>query len=199
MRRARTKIRTFVVAFGAMAAIHGIAIRSALAADCIQPDQIKVDTVDRPFAQERYLTGISEPLKSEGQLKITADKISWHMKKPFDVETVLTPDSITQSIDGGPAEPAAPDASGLSASITRLFASVLQGHWSELESVFKVSKDAPAGTNWIVSLEPIDAQMQKVVGKIEVAGCKDISAITVTRPNGDRDVIDFAPGSATTP
>ena len=181
----------FVIALGVAAAITA---DSALAADCIQPDQLKVDTVDRRFTQERTLTGIAEPLKSAGQLKITADKISWHMKTPFDVETVLTPDSITQSIDGGPAEPAAPDASGLSATITRLFASVLQGHWSELQSVFQITKSTEAaGAPWTVSLTPIDAQMQKVVGKIEVAGCTDISAITVARPNGDRDVITFDP------
>jgi len=173
-----------------------LAIYPAAADDCIQPDQIKIETIDRPFVQERFFAGTPDPLRSEGDLKVTKEKISWHMTKPFDVETVLTATAITQSIDGGPAQPTGPAGSDLSASIVRLFSSLLQGHWSELQSVFTISKTASAsGAPWSVSLEPIDPQMHKIIGKIEVIGCKDISTIKVDHQNGDHEVMTFGTGS----
>jgi len=174
--------------------------RSAVAASCIQPDELKIESISRSFVQERFLAGMSKPLHSEGQLKVTPEMISWHMLKPFDVETVLTPTSITQSIDGGPPQPAGAEGSDLNATIARLFASLLQGHWSELQSMFRVSRDAsPTGGPWSVILEPIDPQMQKILGKLEVQGCTDISGIKIDHQNGDHEVITFAPGSTSAP
>jgi hypothetical protein len=184
-----------------VAALSGVlSAHGAVADQCIQPDELRIETIDRSFVQERFLAGISGPLRSEGQLKVMAEKISWHMLKPFDVETVLTPSSITQSIDGGPPQPTGPEGSDLSASIARLFASLLQGHWADLQSVFHISKGtAPKGDPWSVALEPIDPQMQKILGKIEVQGCTDISRIKIDHQNGDHEVITFEPGGAPAP
>jgi len=184
----------------ALVLANALDAETALAAGCIEPDHLKMEEIDRSFVQERFLAGMSAPLRSEGKLQVTTEKISWHMMKPFDVETVLTPTSITQSVNGGPPQPTGPDGSGLSASIARVFASLLQGHWSELQSVFQVAKPAVAeGAPWSVSLEPIDPQMQKILGKIEVLGCTDISTITVDHPNGDHEVIKFDQNSPSAP
>jgi hypothetical protein len=177
-----------------------IGAQEMAAAECISPDNLHVDTIDKPFTQERYLTGMSAPLKSEGDLKVTKDQISWHMTKPFNVETLITPQGITQSVDGGPAQPVGPGASDLSTSIARLFANLLQGKWGELETFFHVSKGAAApGTPWSISLKAIDPQMQKVFGTIDVEGCKDISTIRVDHENGDHEVIHFDAGDSSVP
>jgi hypothetical protein len=169
-----------------------------MAETCVQPDQLHVAAIDRAFVQERFLAGMAEPLKSEGRLKVSAERISWHMTAPFDVETVLTPTAITQSINGGPAQQAGP--ADLSASIARLFASLLQGRWTDLQSVFRVAKGATAsGAPWSVALEPLDPQMQKILGKIEVLGCTDIATIKIGHENGDREVINFQAGSTPAP
>jgi hypothetical protein len=52
---------------------------------------------------------MTSPLVSEGDLKVDGTKISWHMKTPFDLDTIITPEEITQSIDGGPAQPVGGD------------------------------------------------------------------------------------------
>lgn len=172
----------------------------AVSETCIEPDQLKGGAIDRPFVQERFLAGMPDPLMSEGRLKVTTDKISWHMIKPFDVETVLTPEAITQSIDGGPAQPTGPEGSDLSASIARLFAALLRGKWSDLHAVFNVSTEkTEPGAPWSVSLAPIDPQMLKVLGNIQVTGCQDISGIEIDHQNGDREVIKFETGSAPAP
>jgi hypothetical protein len=172
----------------------------AAAETCIQPDQMRVTTIDRAFVQERFLAGMAEPLRSEGRLEVSPEKIRWHMTSPFDVETILTPTEITQAINGGTPQPVAPSASDVSASLARLFGSLLQGRWSDLQSVFRVSKPAAAsGAPWSVSLEALDPQMAKILGNIEVLGCTDISTIKIDHQNGDREVITFAAGAAPAP
>ena len=172
----------------------------AMADTCVQPDQLHVTAIDRPFVQERFLAGMADPLRSEGRLQVSPEKISWHMTSPFDVETILTPTEITQSINGGTPQPMGPSGSDISASIARLFASLLQGRWADLQSVFRVSKGAGApGTPWSVSLEPLDQQMQKILGTIEVQGCTDIATIKIEHENGDREVITFDAGSPPAP
>jgi hypothetical protein len=173
---------------------------AATAETCVEPDKLHVTAIDRAFVQQRFLAGVAEPLRSEGRLKVSPEKISWHMTVPFDVETVLTPTSITQSIDGAPPQQAGPSGSDISASIARLFASLLQGRWTDLQSMFHVSKGATApGSPWSVSLESLDPQMEKILGKIEVLGCADISTIKIERSNGDREVIEFEAGPAPAP
>jgi hypothetical protein len=172
----------------------------AMAETCLQPDQLHVTAIDRPFVQKRFLAGMAEPLRSEGRLKVAPEKISWHMTAPFDVETILTPTAITQSINGGPPQPIGPSASDLSASIARLFANLLQGRWDDLQSMFRVSRGATApGAPWSVSLESLDPQMQKILGSIEVLGCTDIATIKIDHGNGDREVITFDDGPAPAP
>ena len=172
----------------------------AMAETCVQPDQLHVTAIDRPFVQERFLAGMTDPLHSEGRLQVSPEKISWHMTSPFDVETILTPTAITQSINGGTPQPMGPSGSDISASIARLFANLLQGRWSDLQSVFRVSKGASVpGAPWSMSLESLDPQMQKILGKIEVQGCTDIATIKIDHENGDREVINFDAGSPPAP
>jgi hypothetical protein len=165
---------------------------TANASPCPSPDQLKIDKLDRAFTEDRFLSGMKDPLQSEGRIKIVAEKISWHMTAPFDVETILAPDGITQSVDGGPAEAIGPGASEISASIAQSIADLVQGHWDRLQALFDISKPAPnGGPNWTVTLRPRDESLQKVLSGIEVLGCTDISEVHVGHPNGDREVIRF--------
>jgi hypothetical protein len=174
---------------------------TANAGPCPSPDHLKIEKLDRAFTEARFLSGIKEPLRSEGRIKIVADKISWHMTAPFDVETILAPDGITQSVDGGPAEAVGPGPSEIGASIAQSIADLVQGHWDRLQALFEISKPAPnGGANWTVTLHPRDQSLQKILSSIEVLGCTDISEVHVAHPNGDREVIRFNDeGSGQTP
>jgi hypothetical protein len=173
--------------------------RPSIAGTCITPDHLQIDAVNKHFSQERYLNGVDNPLKSEGELKLTRDRIIWHMTAPFDVETVITPQGITQSIDGGPAEPTG-DIAGLGPRIATLFANLLQGRWSELSSVFEVSRKPVApGQPWAVSLQTIDPKLREAISAIDIEGCTDVSKIKINHKNGDYELIHFDAGSASTP
>ena len=149
------------------------------------------------------MNGVDHPLKSSGRLQLTKDRIIWHMMAPFNVETVITPEGITQSVDGGTAQPAG-DVAGLGPQLANLFAGLLQGRWTELESVFKVvEKPGEPNAPWTVSLETIDPALKKAVERIDVQGCTDVTAIEIRHPNGDHENIRFEGdsdgGAAATP
>src|SRR5688572_15464471 len=93
----------------------------AMAETCVQPDQLHVTAICRPFGQESFLAGMTAPMQSEGRLKVAPEKISWHMTSPFDVETILTPTAITRSINGATPQLMGPGGADISASIARLF------------------------------------------------------------------------------
>jgi hypothetical protein len=164
---------------------------SAVAESCPAPDQIHVDGVDKAFSQERTLNGVDHPLKSSGRLKVTKDQIDWHMTEPFEVDTAITPQGITQSVDGGAPQPAG-DVAGLGPQIAKLLAGLMQGRWTELESLFQVEKKpGEAGKPWAVSLDTIDPMLKKAVSRIDVQGCTDVTAIDIQHPNGDHERITF--------
>lgn len=181
--------------------VLGISTSAAMSDTCISPDQLRAQEIDRTFTQDRYMTGMDNPLQSKGRLQVVKDRISWHMTSPFDVETVITPDSITQSIGGAPPSPIAPAASAIGTPIAKSLASLLRGQWSQLESLFDVSHSATMpGAAWVVSLKPLDPNLQAAMGNIEVKGCTDIAIVEITRSNGDREVIHFDPtGTKTGP
>jgi hypothetical protein len=152
--------------------------------------------VDKAFSQERFLNGVDHPLKSSGRLQLAKDRISWHMTAPFDVETIITPQGITQSVDGGTAQPAG-DVAGLGPQIADLFAGLLQGRWTQLQSLFKVVETPGAADKpWSVSLETIDPALKKAVERIDVQGCTEVTAIEIRHPNGDHESIRFEGDSA---
>jgi hypothetical protein len=197
----RRRSRTILVSGIWLAIVSSAPLVSqeAIAGACIKPAQLRIDSVEKHFFQERHLSGVDNPLKSEGALKLTKDRITWHMTVPFDVETVITSQGITQSVDGGPAEPTG-DIAGLGPKIAGLFASLLKGRWNELDTTFNVvQKPIAEGNPWAVSLQTIDPKLEEAISQIEVEGCVDISTIKIMHKNGDYELIRFDPGSASTP
>lgn len=166
--------------------------KQAAAATCPSPDQLKVADVARSFEEQRFLSGMKAPLESQGRLTIQGETIHWHMTEPFDVETILAPDGITQSVDGAPAEPVGPGGAQIGAAIAQAIGDLMQGQWSRLQALFEIAKPASdASGDWIVTLHPIDTNLQKILDRIEVQGCTDITEVRVGHPNGDREVIRF--------
>jgi hypothetical protein len=172
--------------------IVGVLVATEVAA-CPAPDQLHVTSLDRAFTQEKFMSGMSKPLKSEGRLLASADEVVWHMTKPFDVKTTITGKGISQSVDGKPAERAGPESTEVGASIAKAMAALMRGQWSELKTMFTVKPSAPVGAeDWQVLLTPLDQRLQSVLGTIVVRGCEDVSLVEITRPDGDRETIVFS-------
>lgn len=162
---------------------------------CLAPDKLTLGVIDRRFVQLRFLSGLSQPLRSEGRVQVTQDRVSWHMTLPFDVETVITPDGVTQSVNGKPATDVA-GAGAFGGALVRSLADMLQGRWEPLRASFEVTQPATtAGAAWTVRLRPRDATLLALFDRIAVTGCRDVTQVEISHPGGDREVIDFLDGS----
>jgi hypothetical protein len=171
------------------ALISGVVSGSAAVA-CPKPDQLRASSLDRTFTQEKFVSGMSKPLKSEGRIMASGDEIVWHMKKPFDVKTTIAPSGISQSVDGKPAEAAG--AAEIGAMVAKSMAAMMRGRWSDLKTMFSVTLPSPQEEgSWLVVLKPLDERLQGVLGTITVHGCSDVSDVEIVRPDGDRESIHF--------
>ena len=159
---------------------------------CPSPETLNGGALDRAFTQEKSISGVDHPLRSTGRLEAESDKIVWHMLTPFDVKTTITPDGITQSFDGGPANEVATGSNEISSMIARTMASMMRGDWESLKSIFAISMPATAGEgDWAVVLNPLDDRLGKLLGQITVRGCEEVSTVDIARPDGDREHIQF--------
>jgi len=165
---------------------------AAFARACPKPEALRIDALARQFTQEKFLQGRNAPLISTGRFTVADDTVVWHMTEPFDVETVISPEGITQSIDGAPAEAVAPGAAQFGARIATSMASLMRGQWDELNSMFRVVVLPTSWKeNWVVTLTPLDDRLADVLGEITVRGCTDVETVLIARGEGDREVIRF--------
>ncbi len=172
-------------------AVLGLALASPAFA-CPAPTELRATALDRHFTEEKLVSGMSKPLGSEGRLTASADEVVWHMTSPFDVKTTITPNGITQSIDGGTPSAVAPGAAEMGAGIAKSMAALMRGQWEELKALFDVAlPTAPAAGPWQVTLKPLDQRLQGVLGTITVHGCADVSMVEIARADGDRETIRF--------
>lgn len=195
---ARAARETFAVARMKRLLVFTAALLSlaapARAAACPMPDEIREEKVTRAFTQERHIEGMSRPLKSEGVLHAEEGRIVWHMLKPFDVETVITPAGITEAVDGGAPQPVGAGPADMGAGIARSAAALMRGQWTELETIFNVSSPAILDNgDWEILLTPLQARMKSAIGSISVRGCEDVARVEIGGAGGDRQVIEFAP------
>ncbi|MCE9650891.1 MAG: hypothetical protein K8R18_14830 [Parvibaculum sp.] len=178
-----------IVAVSAL--IFGVVVGSAAVA-CPAPDQLRASSLDRAFTQEKFVSGMSKPLKSEGRIIANGDEIVWHMKKPFDVKTTITPDGISQSVDGKPAEASGGGSAEIGAVVAKSMAAMMRGRWSDLKTMFSVTlPSSPGEGGWLVILTPLDERLQSLLGTIAVHGCSDVSDVEIVRPDGDRESVHF--------
>jgi len=165
----------------------------ALAA-CPPPDALKIEKFERSFRQEKTVSGLDKPLRSEGEVSVREDEIIWHMEKPFDVKTVMNASGITQSVDGGAPVAVGPESANIAGGIAKSMASIMRGEWSALARIFAIDKGAAQGDgDWSVALVPHDARLAALMGKIVVHGCTDVSRVDIARPDGDSESISFGP------
>ncbi len=171
-------------------------LEPSLAAErtCPPPSSLAVSDFSREFVQTRHLKGVSAPLVSRGTVSLDGETIRWHNRSPFDILTTFGPDGITQSVEGGDAEPvsmgggAVPGLGGLP------LASVLRGDLNALNAYFRISTSAGAVDGaWVAVLTPLDGRLADILGTIELRGCDEVERVTLGRSTGDRDVIELSP------
>lgn len=183
----------FARACAAVLGLGCVALAAPIArASCVDPATLKAAHGSFDFRQTRYLKRVSAPLVSEGVAVLSPGRVEWRVVKPVAIVTVITADHVTQSIEGGPAQPIGGSA------VDPLMRSLglLQIVSGDLASARKnydlVSGLNGAGPGWRVTLTPKDAQAARFLSRIEITGCERPAEVDILQVNGDHTRIEWS-------
>lgn len=161
-------------------------------AQCAKPEDLALVRGEHAFTQTRTLKGVTRPLVSSGTLETQADGVVWKVVKPIEIVTRIGPKGVTQSIDGGPEEPAgATGANNPFFSETGLI-DLLRGDLSKLDARYQVARSKRAiPEGWKLALTPKSASVTPYISSIAIEGCTRVESVAVAQANGDMMRIDL--------
>lgn len=178
-------------------AILSLALALATADSDAQPKQapplVIGEMLKGRFIQERHLSGMSAPLRSEGQFLLLPGRgLIWRVERPFATVAVITPVGILQSVNG--AEPMRLPAARLP-SLARFYdmlAGALTGDWVAMQQNFHVEAHTD-GASWTIALTPRDPSdaITTQIATIAVTGSELVESVEIHRPNGDWERLTF--------
>jgi hypothetical protein len=149
------------------------------------------------FTQTRHLSGVRAPLVSHGRADLAPDRVGWHVTRPMDILTTITPAGITQSINNGPAQRVGAQGGGDAFLSSAGLFDLLVGNFDSLDTHYTVARDAPGANGaWTMRLTPRAPSLARFVASIEVQGCERVSGVVVRQANGDWMQIALAPAGS---
>ncbi len=178
------------------AMLTGSLVGAPTFAACAKPETLAKLSGAQGFEQTRTLKGVKRPMKSSGVVEVSGANVMWKVTSPVSIVTKVTPQGITQSVDGGPEEKLGP-AAGSNPFLTESgLMDILKGDFSAMEQRYVVKREnrtKPEG--WKLDLSPRSAQLSPYIAGVRIEGCKRIEAISVDQANGDSIRIDLKAGS----
>lgn len=164
-------------------------------AGCADPFGIAIERGAKAFTQTRHLNKVATPLVSQGKAVIAPDRVEWHVTKPLDVLTTITPQGITQSVENSPPQTLGPqDSSNSFLSSTGLF-DLLVGDFAAARTHYDiVNMPVQQAKSWKLNFTPRQSALAQFISKIVVEGCTHIEQVEVYQANGDWMQIKLAAG-----
>jgi hypothetical protein len=164
-------------------------------ANCADPFKIAVERGAKAFTQTRHLNKVATPLISQGEAVIAPDRVEWHVTKPLDVLTTITPRGITQSVENSPPQSVGPeDASNSFLTSTGLF-DLLVGDFATARTHYDIVNIPTQQTkSWKLNFTPRQPALAQFISNIVVEGCTGIEQVEVHQANGDWMQITLAAG-----
>jgi hypothetical protein len=142
------------------------------------------------FVFRRYLADIPKPLVSNGEYVVLQGVgIDWHTLQPFDSESIVTGNGVTQ-IDEGAAHSADVDAPAMRA-VIRMLSALLSLDVAALASTFELFGDAAVDGRWQIGLRPRAQDLATFIRDATIAGAAQIDTVSLRDANGDRTEIEF--------
>ncbi len=145
------------------------------------------------FSQKRFLTGFEQPFVTKGQFYLVPEKgLAWIVQSPFASQLIMTDHNIVQIVNGVAVQMDGGDR--VAKVIMNMIHPVLVGDWSLLQQEFDITdKFLDKQTQkWRIVLTPKHDVMQTTIKRLVVTGGDKTDALTILKPNGDRDEIQFS-------
>lgn len=154
----------------------------------VQQQLTAADARSARFEQERQISGLTQALRSSGELLLVKGKgLWWQQQKPFPLTLTLTPTRMVQQLPGQPAQTL--DSPQL-LEFSNLMLALFDPSEAALDNYFR-HKLASEGEEWTLTLEPIRSPLDKVFASLVLKGRHELTSLAIHDKQGDVTLIRF--------
>lgn len=154
----------------------------------VQQQLTAADARSASFEQERQISGLTQALRSSGELLLMKGKgLWWQQQKPFPLTLTLTPTRMVQQLPGQPAQTL--DSPQL-LEFSNLMLALFDPSEAALDNYFR-HKLASEGEEWTLTLEPIRSPLDKVFASLVLKGRHELASLAIHDKQGDVTLIRF--------
>ncbi|WP_421238138.1 outer membrane lipoprotein carrier protein LolA [Aeromonas jandaei] len=154
----------------------------------VQQQLTAADARSTRFEQERQISGLTQALRSSGELLLVKGQgLWWQQQKPFPLTLTLTPTRMVQQLPGQP--PQTLDSPQL-LEFSNLMLALFDPSEAALDNYFR-HKLASEGEEWTLTLEPIRSPLDKVFASLVLKGRHELASLAIHDKQGDVTLIRF--------
>lgn len=154
----------------------------------VQQQLTAADARSARFEQERQISGLTQALRSSGELLLVKGKgLWWQQQKPFPLTLTLTPTRMVQQLPGQPAQTL--DSPQL-LEFSNLMLALFDPSEAALDNYFR-HKLSNEGEEWTLTLEPIRSPLDKVFASLVLKGRHELASLAIHDKQGDVTLIRF--------
>lgn len=148
---------------------------------------------DAQFEEQRFVSGLDQPLRSSGTLSFKAPgRLARMTLKPREESFVVDGDKLTLERSGRVRHVALDSVPEL-ATMVAAIRGTLMGDGSVLQRYFQAQVSGSAG-QWSLTLSPLDARLAAIVKQMQMQGNQaDLREVEVRLADGDRSVMTIKP------
>ncbi|WP_447759504.1 outer membrane lipoprotein carrier protein LolA [Aeromonas veronii] len=154
----------------------------------VQQQLTAADARSASFEQERQISGLTQALRSSGELLLVKGKgLWWQQQKPFPLTLTLTPTRMVQQLPGHPAQTL--DSPQL-LEFSNLMLALFDPSEAALDNYFR-HRLSSEGEEWTLTLEPICSPLDKVFASLVLKGRHELASLAIHDKQGDVTLIRF--------
>lgn len=154
----------------------------------VQQQLTAADARSARFEQERQISGLTQALRSSGELLLVKGQgLWWQQQKPFPLTLTLTPTRMVQQL---PDQPAQTLDSPQLLEFSNLMLALFDPSEAALDNYFR-HKLASEGEEWTLTLEPIRSPLDKVFASLVLKGRHELASLAIHDKQGDVTLIRF--------
>jgi hypothetical protein len=144
------------------------------------------------FTQERQLSGMPKPLRSEGRfLLVPGQGLIWRAEKPFATVTVISPSGLAQLVEGQQTLSMPASRLPFLRPFYDMLSGALAGDWRAIERNFTVTRE-DSGSMWTVRLVPKKADpVNAPFESIHLSGKSFVETVDIAKTGGDQERLVF--------
>ncbi|QWL60384.1 outer membrane lipoprotein carrier protein LolA [Aeromonas jandaei] len=154
----------------------------------VQQQLTAADARSARFEQERQISGLTQALRSSGELLLVKGQgLWWQQQKPFPLTLTLTPTRMVQQLPGQPAQTL--DSPQL-LEFSNLMLALFDPSEAALDNYFR-HRLSSEGEEWTLTLEPIRPPLDKVFASLVLKGRHELASLAIHDKQGDVTLIRF--------